>query len=58
VAPPWVTIQSSQNVKMEGGEDEVRLPHQEDLNFHGHITTYQHIYKNVIMLLRITKMSL
>ena len=22
MAPPWVTIQSSQNVKIEGGEDE------------------------------------
>jgi len=35
----------------------VQLPHKENLNFRGHITTYPHIYKNVILPLRITKMS-
>jgi len=58
VASPWVTIQSSQNIKRESGEDEIGCHYKENLNFRGHITTKPHIYKNVILPLIITKMPL
>jgi len=47
-----------ENVKMEVGEEEMRLPMLNDLKSRGQINSATTIYKNVIIECRITKMTL